>query len=379
MNLIKKNFNFFLIFSTLFIIYVPLFRYYIDLNNNKGHTFMTADWLINYNHGYISRGFFGTFLINFFNNQESMLDFLSLVLIVIYISIFYFISKIFTQSKQNIVSLILIFSPATFLFNIYDSQGSFRKEILGILSLVILASSIKEKKSHHIYLSGIIYTIGIFSHSVNLFFLTTLIFILFYKIGSKKFSHYIFFIGSTFLNILFYFIFSNSEQDLYTKRNLMCQDLENLGLSSLCGYGSFDFVVWDFNAAYLITQNIIINENRNASYFYIFLFFLSMIPFLFDKNFYKELKYYFLIGLSFTPLFLIGYDWGRWIYIISICFLIVYLTAKKNLINEKVMFIFLVYPVLFRIEHCCKPLVHFQDNFMFNNLKYLISNIMSIL
>ena len=175
MNLIKKNFNFFLIFSTLFIIYVPLFRYYIDLNNNKGHTFMTADWLINYNHGYISRGFFGTFLINFFNNQESMLDFLSLVLIAIYISIFYFTSKIFTQSKQNIVSLILIFSPATFLFNIYDSQGSFRKEILGILSLVILASSIKEKKSHHIYLSGIIYTIGIFSHSVNLFFLTTLI------------------------------------------------------------------------------------------------------------------------------------------------------------------------------------------------------------
>ena len=61
MNLIKKNFNFFLIFSSLFIIYVPLFKYYIELNNNKGHTFMTADWLINYNHGYISRGFLELF------------------------------------------------------------------------------------------------------------------------------------------------------------------------------------------------------------------------------------------------------------------------------------------------------------------------------
>ena len=53
----------------------------------------------------------------------------------------------------------------------------------------------------------------------------------------------------------------------------MCQDLETL-VYLACGYGSFDFVVWDFNAAYLITQNIVINENRNASYFYIFLFFI---------------------------------------------------------------------------------------------------------
>ena len=95
---------------------------------------MTADWLINYNHGFISRGLFGTFLINSFDRQESMLDFLSFLLITVYILIFYHISKIFNQSEQNFISLILIFSPATFLFNIYDSQGSFRKEILSILS-----------------------------------------------------------------------------------------------------------------------------------------------------------------------------------------------------------------------------------------------------
>ncbi len=339
---------------------------------------MTADWLINYNHGFISRGLFGTFLINSFDRQESMLDFLSFLLITVYILIFYHISKIFNQSEQNFISLILIFSPATFLFNIYDSQGSFRKEILGILALVILTSNIKDKKSYKVYLSALIYTIAIFSHSVNLFFLTTLIFILFYKIESKNLGHYIFFIGSTFLNILFYFIFSNSEQDLYRKRNLMCDDLENFGLSNLCGYGSFEFIVWDFNAAYLITQNIIINENRNSSYFYIFLFFLSMIPFLFDKVFYKKFQYYFFIGASFIPLFLIGYDWGRWIYIILICFLVVYLTSEKDLINKKFLFIFPFYPLLFRIEHCCKPLIHFQENFVLNNLEYLLSIIESI-
>ena len=99
---------------------------------------------------------------------------------------------------------------------------------------------------------------------------------------------------------------------------------------------------------------------------------------LFDKVFYKKFQYYFFIGVSFIPLFLIGYDWGRWIYIILICFLVVYLTSEKDLINKKFLFIFPFYPLLFRIEHCCKPLIHFQENFVLNNLEYLLSIIESI-
>ena len=75
---------------------------------------MTADWLINYNYGYLSRGLFGSFFINFFDNKEPMLDFLSFVLIIFYLLIFYFLSETFNEKKQNIISIILIFSPATF-------------------------------------------------------------------------------------------------------------------------------------------------------------------------------------------------------------------------------------------------------------------------
>ena len=49
-NLQFSKYNIFLILT---IIYIPLFKYFIELNNNKGHTFMTADWLINYNHGFL--------------------------------------------------------------------------------------------------------------------------------------------------------------------------------------------------------------------------------------------------------------------------------------------------------------------------------------
>ena len=161
MDLIKtKKGN--LVFLILILLYIPLFKYYIFLNNNGGHSFMTADWLINYRFGYINRGLFGTLVLSFFKDSNSILNFLSIALISTYIAIFYYLTKALNFMSQNIITYVLIFSPATFLFNIYDSQGSFRKEILGILSLFLLISATKTKTNKkYIFLSSIMYTIGL--------------------------------------------------------------------------------------------------------------------------------------------------------------------------------------------------------------------------
>jgi len=340
---------------------------------------MTADWLINYKFGYIARGLFGTFVLYVFENSNSILTFLSLGLTSIYLAIFYYLAKTLNFKSQSIITYFLIFSPAAFLFNIYDSQGSFRKEILGILSLFLLTASLKSKiEKKYIYMSSIAYTIGIFSHSVNLFFLTTILFILYKKINSRSVSSYLLFLIPTFLNFIFYFLFSNSEQELYKKRDAMCLDLENLKLTDLCGYGSFDFLIWDLNAAYYITQNYTINENREASYIYIFLFLLSIAPLFFDKNTLKNLNYYLFINISFFPLFLIAFDWGRWIYIMSICNLAIYLISEKNIIKSKFKYLLFLYPFLFRIEHCCGPSSEISISSFLRNINYLIDNFISI-
>jgi len=378
MDLIKTKKNL-LVFLILILLYIPLFKYYIFLNNNGGHTFMSADWLINYRFGYINRGLFGTLVLFLFKDSNSILNFLSFGLISTYVTIFYYLAKTFNFLSQSIISYALIFSPATFLFNIYDSQGSFRKEILGILSLFLLISATKNNTDKkYIFLSSIFYTIGIFSHSVNLFFLTTILLIISKKINSKSVFTYLLFLIPTFFNFIFYFLFSNSEQDLYLKREAMCLELEYLNLSNLCGYGSFDFLVWDLNAAYLLTQNYTINENRQASYIYILLYVLSILPLLFDKNSLNNLKYYLFVNISFLPLFLIAFDWGRWIYIMSICNLIIYLVSEKNVVKSKFKYLLILYPFLFRIEHCCKPSIEISYSSILSNIEYLINNLISI-
>lgn len=372
----KKSF---MVFIILILLYIPLFKYYIFLNNNGGHSFMSADWLINYRFGYINRGLFGTLVLFFFKDSNSILNFLSFGLISVYLAIFYYLSKVLNFMSQNIITYVLIFSPATFLFNIYDSQGSFRKEILGILSLFLLITATKKNKNKkYLFVSSIIYTIGIFSHSVNLFFLTTFLLIIFKKLNTKPVLTYLLFLIPTFFNFIFYFLFSNNEQELYLKRDAMCLELASLNLSNLCGHGSFDFLVWDLNAAYYITQNYIINENRQASFIYIFLYLLSVIPLFFDKNLLGNLKFYLFINISFIPLFLIAYDWGRWIYIMSICNLAFYIVSEKNIVKSKFKYLLFLYPFLFRIEHCCGPTMEISYSSVLRNIQYFIDNLISL-
>ena len=68
--MLKKTIHKYWLFFILCIIYFPLFKYYIFLNNNKGHTFLTSDWLINYNYGFVKRGLAGTIFYNLTDNPD---------------------------------------------------------------------------------------------------------------------------------------------------------------------------------------------------------------------------------------------------------------------------------------------------------------------
>lgn len=333
---------------------------------------MTADWLINNNFGFLNRGLIGTIFINLSDNGQVILRSISLTLISIYILIFLFLSKTLFVERQSFLSYALIFSPATFLFNIYDSQGAFRKEILGILALFLITSSKNSTKKIQIYIAWAILTLGIFSHPVNLFFLTTILLVLFKYYGIRSKLIYLLFFLSTIIYTLLNF--SNSEYLLNSKKYLLCKELESINLSNFCNGGSFDYITWDLNASYIITQNYIVNLNREATYKYMILFLISTIPLFFDKNIFQNFKSYIFIGFSFTPLFLLGYDWGRWINILSICYLAIYLISIKIPYNKFYSLILLFLPFTYKIEHCCDPIIKITLLNFKNNLIYILEN-----
>ena len=368
-------------YHILFILsltYIPLFKYFVRINNEGGHPFLTGDWLISYKYGFVSKGLIGNLFIHLLNKPDLLLDLISGLVIVIYLFIFYFLNQIFLNYKQNFLSYVIIFSPATFLFPILDSQGAFRKEIIGILSLVMLAAYIKSNNLNFLLLSSIIYTVGIFSHAVNLFFLSSILILIYAKRKKHKIIEYFSFLFPTVIFFISFLFYSPSEQKVNEIIEKICFDLEKIELDNLCSFGSIEVLSWDLNAAYLITQNYIINENREKYLIYFLLFFISILPLFFDKNLTTQFLSYLIICFSFIPLFLIGFDWGRWIYITSICLSIVYLISDKKIGLNNFRFLFLLYPFLFRIEHCCNPELNISFQSVVNNISYLLSNFLNI-
>ena len=42
--------------------------------------------------------------------------------------------------------------------------------------------------------------------------------------------------------------------------------------------------------------------------------------------------------------------------------LIIYLLSDKSPKNVLTLILLFIYPFLYRMEHCCKPMIHFEDN-----------------
>ena len=68
---------------------------------------------------------------------------------------------------QNIISYFLLLSPAFISYQILDIRGSMRKEILGLLTFVMIVYFINKGKSLTFPL--LIFTIAVFSHPANIF------------------------------------------------------------------------------------------------------------------------------------------------------------------------------------------------------------------
>ena len=314
----------FLLFSFFLLTIHPLFLYFYKLNLNGGDEWLTADWLISYDYGFIRRGLFGSFL-NFFEllGVQKLVG-LSFILSFLYIIIFYLIIKIFFERKQNFISYILLFSPIFLFFPILDIRGSYRKELLGFLFILYLVNFTNEKYEKKVKIVSILlFTISIFSSEVNLLFLP---FIVWYfkikKIDSKEIFPYIF---VSVVYVVLYFIFVDTFEIKIIK---ICNSLlEQRFDSKICG-GSLSAMSLGINETYKIfgMENII--SEKSKAYFSILI--ISLLPLFFTNWFYKNINNALFALFIFFPIFVISADWGRWIHIYISSIIILYFSADKK-------------------------------------------------
>jgi len=325
----------------LFLIIINFVYFYLNLKINissSGYAF--NELFINYQAGLIRRGLLGE-IFWIFNNTFSIepITFFSYLFLLLYLAqiyLFYKLCKNYLNS--NFIFLLIFLSPALILFNIYDQNVYFVKDIFIKLSILlhsyILVIFINKKSEIENYFSKLKFIIipllivTILIHEYQVIFLSVH-YLLSLSIAKNKKNIYS--INKIYLilliPILFVLIFLG-DQALYlelnqilSKFNVEVHDQLEGGFYRILGgfykWHFFYFSYRDFiNLLFSITLSILI--------FYILFHYLIEKKILkFYSNYQKKYLVYFIPTLL---CFLLALDHGRNISLISYHLIAFYLT-----------------------------------------------------
>jgi hypothetical protein len=331
-----------------------------------------ADWITNYNFGFVRRGLAGTILLGISNNLHFVAyTLLPIILFFLHFAVVYNCLKIYQENTKNIYSLFILFSPLYFLYPFFNvSKGIGNKELLGILCfLLIIRSSYKANNSKYFFLIITLYTLSIFSHEINLFILPILLIISYFQIITTDVKLLIVVSIISFIFICIYFLFPVSSETIVSLCNNIYLAIENL----------------DCSKAYYLEQNGMntINASINRVFEdtdYILVFgiyiILGLLPFISSGWFQTNYKLFFVVLIIFLPLFIVAIDWGRWLNILIYCFGAVYMKSESKKITKDLnlynVIPLILYSTLWRVPQCCVEELNLVFLFRFNKYNFLI-------
>jgi hypothetical protein len=288
MNFLKKlSFynKIFLLLLTIITLNYLFFNYRIIFRQNA---YIAADWLINYQGGFVRRGLVGEIIYTISKNLNisilNIVFFISSSAFFIFIFIFYKCVKSFL--KFNFFYLYL-FLPSTLLFTFFDPLAVGRKESLVLLFISLYTYFLINKLNNNIIFQTILSILLIFvtlSHEIMFFYLpyifaiklmyqnTIRINFSFFK--NLYFEFILFFIS--LICIILILLFSHLHDN-----NLLCESLLNLNLNkSICGA-----VITEYKGkqTYFLILEYILEKNYLSTY--------GLIIFL---NFFPIIFYFFL-------------------------------------------------------------------------------------
>jgi hypothetical protein len=308
-----------------------------------------SDWLLNYQGGFIRRGFAGEIFFQIHNKLNFDLANVVLFFVILFnIIFFYFLFKKISVTKLNFLNTLIIFSPLSFTYLAFNQTIAGRKEILFFSLIAVFFYFFNNFKFYQIkYFIIFISIVSILTHDGFLFYIPYLIFFFLFSYPKKNKLELFFqilpigiFLILIFSFLIFYTVFSKPDIGLF------CNSV--ISYVNKCP----DETYMAFMSKYSIKQVffLVLQEAWTFNYFvkYPIYFFICFLPLYFGfKNFknyrIKKLMFYLIIStVCTTPVFLFGSDYGRyihWQYII-ILFIYFHCLNSKNFSQNNTNYFF---------------------------------------
>ncbi|MGO8756336.1 MAG: hypothetical protein ACLQHK_14060 [Gallionellaceae bacterium] len=310
--------------ATLFLLLVLCVNLYTLLGIDRDYQpYITGDWLINYQGGFIRRGLIGEIIFQ----VTPIIGISPWVLVyIIQATLYIGITLLVTKkiwSDVNIAGLLFIISPLTFLFEVYDPGGLGRKELF-ILFLIGLNGQILE--THPEKVGGVIYlwvlavagSIAILIHELALFCLPIVLLQLsvYGKCEYRKFAIpaiiWLIVAGAVFIN-------KGEEQPAYSISVSWLPYTKTLYAACQVDFGAICYL--KKSTADAIKDTMANGFVKVAAIYWVIIFaysalFVVAINSVVPATNKKEILINLVLAIMLIlPLYLLGVDYGRWTHI----------------------------------------------------------------
>ena len=282
-----------------------------------GHSWKAGDWLINYRGGFVRRGLFGDLLIGIVELLNiNLLWSLFILQVALYVFIFWASYKLYTKTARTKEWLIVLFSPAFLLFPYYDYLGGFRKEIIVFAAFLLLLSGYAYSRITRMTLviAALLFAISALSHEITAltvpFFLYAIFLLHKESLISKNaaIANYLLYGSLSITSIAVAVLFYGSPET----STAICSSLESHNIHSGICIGAI-------KALSIQHAPDVFNQRGHFFWIYLPLLCLAISPVLISNWFKDDRQSLVIVCIGFVcivPLFVVAYDWGRWIHIL---------------------------------------------------------------
>ena len=337
-----KNIDNLLSFFFLILIIVGSLLNTVSNKTYQNDSWTIGEWLINYQGGFVRRGFLGEII--YFLSSSIKISPIFVIWFICLFSYFLLIKLVLKEAKGK-VSSVFILSPSILLAPVI---GDFliRKDIL--LMLMFLTNlKVCQSKNPNLFLFNILNIFGTLVHeSFAIYSLPIETILLSNKSSLTGKNIKLFYkILPSFLMFIICFIFKgNNNQAIHIHESWLDQPFlfpfENL--KTEFPLGAINAIGWDIQNILNILKNSLINFE--GIIWVPFAWFITLILlalfFLGDFSF-KDFKIkFFILSVQFLPFSILcfsGWDYGRWIFIWILSSILIYCTIGEELKTFKLV------------------------------------------
>lgn len=275
------------------------------------HPWLTGDWLIDYSSGFVRRGLFGALIGVSNSDANEAFAIVALTQFFLAAMLFTLVGWLFWRTSRSPAWVMLVLSPAFLLFPLLDYEASARKELLGLAALALLAAGFA---THRTNLAAVLalplYGLAVFSHEVNIAIMPAFLFLLLVQRKPADAATRLIIAGYAAIGVvamLASFAFRGSTELVYD----MCARWRIRGIAG-CD-GALDFL----DQSPLEAQEYLFSTLFPAYWWYLVAAGLAVLPLIALRFFQQQWLIAVIIVAAATPLFVIAWDYGRWIYLVT--------------------------------------------------------------